>query len=1016
MLAVTYMNPASSVNALIKSTRNPVLNASPAISRTDRLAYKEQVINSWVDSLTIRKEKLDSVGIIIRPGFRTPQIKALFDLQGHWMASREAGTVVMPTGTGKTEVMLSLLLLQQIRRLLVIVPSDSLRKQIGKKFATLGVLKICEVVPQKAMHPVVCRLEHGLKEKDDVDAMWDQCHVIVATMSALNACPEAVRHHLAEQCEYVFIDEAHHCPANTWQYFRNRCRNSLLLQFTATPFREDGKRLEGKFLSVFPMKQAQEEGYFKPIDVHGVYEYEQEAIDKAIADQAVAKLKDDLLLQFDHVLMARVDTIDRANEVIRYYEHYPEFNPQLVHSKLSKKEQKAVLDNLLRRQCRIIVCVNMLGEGFDLPNLKIAAFHDYHKSWTILLQFIGRFTRTQASLGNASVFINQASPQVQKSMKELFQPKSDWNGVLRRHSQRRIEKEEKARLCFEGFEESNYPFSFDDVLPKASVTVYQLLPELTWDPANYAKGFVKGQHQIEPCLNAELNLLTLCVEDKHKPDWTPSKSLQNTIHDLYVVWFDPEYRLLFIHSSHKSSLHEKLARALGGPDVQKVQGDVVFRCFDDLYQLRLVNVGLSDAFAGQIRYTMHAGSDIKDALTGAMTANKKKANLFGTGYRDGEFFTVGGSYKGRIWSRLVLDLSEFVDWCMWVKSKITDETINTQTILDNVWQPLRLETFPDKVPLCIEWPDEFYRDVANDLWFVVDDKLYDWTIVGLALQAVGNEAILFTLSVEEEFISQLEFTIREGKARYITKTGPVVSVKQGRTILTAETYFSDNPLVVRFADTSFLNNELYYCPPMTPDILFNKSAIQRWDWAGVDRKKESQGKTKRADSIQRRVIETLLLDPSYRVIFDDDNSGEAADVIAIRELANVVSVDLYHLKFGKHKDKSGGLIDDLYAVCGQAQRSGSWKKPKANLLEHMRRRERKRTKAGNVSRFEKGGLTDIQRIEQLLADHRLEVRVFAVQPGLSVAKVTDEQLKLLGATQTYLMEAYRIPFVLIADH
>ncbi|CAN5418734.1 hypothetical protein BH09BAC4_BH09BAC4_21150 [soil metagenome] len=1009
------MNSRLSAGTQVTARKNPVFNATPTTSQADRTVHKEQVISSWVDALTIRKEKLDHKGNISRPGFRTPQIKALFDLQGHWLASREAGTVVMPTGTGKTEVMLSLMILQQIRRLLVIVPSDSLRKQIGSKFAKLGVLKACELIPEETLHPVVCQFEHGLKDQTDVDSLWNECHVVVATMSALNACPEVVRHYLAEQCEYVFIDEAHHCPANTWQYFRNRCRNSLLLQFTATPFREDGKRLEGKFLSVFPMKQAQEEGYFKPIDLHGVYEYDQEAIDKAIAEQAVAKLTTDLT-QYDHVLMARVDTIDRAKEVVAYYEIYPEYNPQIVHSKLSKKEQKDVLNKLLSRQCRIIVCVNMLGEGFDLPNLKIAALHDYHKSWTVLLQFIGRFTRTQPNIGNASVFINLASPRVQKSMKELFQPKSDWNGVLRRHSQRRVEKEEKARLCFEGFEESNYPFSFDDVLPKASVTIYQLLPGLTWDPANYAKGFVKGQHQVEPCLNSELNILTLCVEDKHKPDWTPSKALQNIIHDLYVVWYDPEFRLLFIHSSHKSSLHEKLARALGGPDVQKVQGDMVFRCFDGIYQLRLINVGLSDAFSGQIRYTMHAGSDIKDALTGAMTANKKKANLFGTGYRDGEFFTVGGSYKGRIWSRLVLDLSEFLDWCTWVKSKITDNSINTQTILANVWQPERLEKFPDKIPICIEWPDEFYRDVADDLRFMVDDKLYDWTAVGLNLQAVTDDTILFTLSVEDVFTSQLEFTIQSGKAKYVTKIGPIVEVKQGRTILPAEVYFLDNPLVVRFADTSFLNNELYYCPPTVADMQFEKSAIEVWNWIGVDRTKESQGKTRRPDSIQRRVIEILQADSSYRIIFDDDNSGEAADVIAIRELSGIISVELYHLKFGKHKDKGGRRVEDLYAVCGQAQRSGSWKKPKANLLEHMRRRERKRTDVGNNSRFEKGGLLDLQRIEQLLEDHRLELRVFAVQPGLSVSKVTEEQLKLLGATQTYLMEAYRIPFTLIADH
>ena len=52
----------------------------------------------------------------------------------------------------------------------------------------------------------------------------------------------------------------------------------------------------------------------------------------------------------------------------------------------------------------------MLGEGFDLPEMKIAAIHDAKQSLPVTLQFIGRFTRTahDANLGNASVILNIA--------------------------------------------------------------------------------------------------------------------------------------------------------------------------------------------------------------------------------------------------------------------------------------------------------------------------------------------------------------------------------------------------------------------------------------------------------------------------------------------------------------------------------------------------------------------------------------------------------------------------------
>jgi Type III restriction enzyme, res subunit len=61
---------------------------------------------------------------------------------GYWTTKRMTpATVVMPTGTGKTETMLALLVAARPDRLLVLVPSDSLREQVAAKSGTLGVLQ-----------------------------------------------------------------------------------------------------------------------------------------------------------------------------------------------------------------------------------------------------------------------------------------------------------------------------------------------------------------------------------------------------------------------------------------------------------------------------------------------------------------------------------------------------------------------------------------------------------------------------------------------------------------------------------------------------------------------------------------------------------------------------------------------------------------------------------------------------------------------------------------------------------
>ena len=75
-------------------------------------------------------------------GLRSPQIGALHSIMSHLECGEdENGIIVMPTGTGKTETMLSFMVAHQCIRTLVVVPSDALRSQIAKKYRTLGILK-----------------------------------------------------------------------------------------------------------------------------------------------------------------------------------------------------------------------------------------------------------------------------------------------------------------------------------------------------------------------------------------------------------------------------------------------------------------------------------------------------------------------------------------------------------------------------------------------------------------------------------------------------------------------------------------------------------------------------------------------------------------------------------------------------------------------------------------------------------------------------------------------------------
>jgi superfamily II DNA or RNA helicase len=223
----------------------------------------------------------------------------------------------MPTGTGETDTMLSALVSACCRRVLVIVPTDALRAQIAEKFLTLGVLKVqgAAILADGALHPSVCVLRQIPTTAGEVDKLFSRAHVIVTTSSIAGSCEPEVQQAMAAQWSHLFIDEAHHAEARTWSEFKDRFTSKRVLQFTATPFRGDGKPLDGKLVYVYPLEKAQTEGYFKPIRFVNVVEFDPNRADQVIAAKAIEQLRVD----FDkgHILMARVETVVRAEKVFK---------------------------------------------------------------------------------------------------------------------------------------------------------------------------------------------------------------------------------------------------------------------------------------------------------------------------------------------------------------------------------------------------------------------------------------------------------------------------------------------------------------------------------------------------------------------------------------------------------------------------------------------------------------------------------------------------------------------------
>lgn len=973
----------------------------------------KEIVKTWRNQLALKAEDPEA-GL---PGLRSPQIGAVYATLAHWSTSEKPATVVMPTGTGKTETMLALLVAARLDRLLVIVPNDNLRTQISSKFMELGVLRACGCLGDQARLPAVAILRHRPKTVEEV---FLRANVIVATMQIVGGYSPGIQERMAENVAALFVDEAHHIGARTWNAFKEQfVGRRRVVQFTATPFRNDGRRVDGKFIYVYPLKKAQEEGYFKRINFVPVNGLDQDDTDRLIVACVKGALDRDIAAGFDHRAMARAETVSRAVSLHRAYQSaMPGYAPVLVHSGLSRAERRDALDRLRSGNSRIAVCVDMLGEGYDLPELKIAGLHDKQKSEAVTLQFVGRFTRTRNDLGDATVIANIAHDNVAEALQDLYAEDADWNALLSVVGAKLTEREERREAIFQGFSEEFEGFPVSTLFPRMSTVVYRTACN-AWRPMSVGEAISKSSSIIDgPVVNDEARLVLFVTRDDERLRWTTLKEPQNVSFNLYLAHWDDETGLLYINSSKMSDLHLHVARALCGEDVVRISGDSVFRVLDGYRRMVLMNLGLSETQRRPVRYSQFMGSDIAEQLdTLPGNRNRTKTNLFGQGYTDEGRSTIGCSVKGKFWSyETTNNFSEWIDWSRKVGRKLLDDTITTDGILRNLVRPRKQTARPAKPAIAIAWPDALLLTPEERIDIVFGDRVepfYDCEVDLKDHRIAGP--IRFRVA-SAEIGADFELTIAPNGAVFAQTSGEPVQITVGKRTRPLTEYFHEEPPHIYFADGDMLLfDELFMLPRDAERPSFDLNRIETPDWRGVDITKESQRDEKRPNSIQRRVIEWLLAEGDlYDVIVDDDGTGESADVVAMRLAGSKLVAELYHCKYSADP-KAGARLDDLYEVCGQTQKSIRWRERPDIFLNHLLKRESDRRKAGRPSRFEKGARANVIGWLNRWQKLHYEFHAIIVQPGFSKAKGEQSHLELFAATQSLLMDTWGMTLRILAS-
>lgn len=932
-------------------------------------------------------------------GLRNAQIGAIHAISSYFTIENDsAAIVVMPTGSGKTAVLMMTPFILQSKKVLVVTPSRMVRGQIFDDFSKLVTLKRANVVDEEMNNPNVVELEHLYTVQQL--SICEKADVIVTTPQGAMSIIED--DNLRTMFDLILIDEAHHSAASSWKEILISTDHAKQILFTATPFRLDNKELKGKMIYRYPLSLAYRDGIFGEITYIPIEE--DEAKDLLIAKKAEEVFYADREQNLKHYLMVRTDTKEKAKDLEKLYQGNTSLNLKRIDSSMSNRTAQKCIKDLKDGSLDGIVCVDMLGEGFDFPNLKIAAIHVAHRSLSNTLQFIGRFARTNSENIGTAKFIAMTDDDLTLENRKLYTADAVWQDIIIDISERRINQETESKEYIEDFqldikkEINTDDFSLFGVRPSCHAKVYKV------KEFNIDASFPENCNiEIGPFINRNDNTVVAVGIGLVSPKWLDSDNIKNEEYLLYIVHYQKETSLLFIYSQIKSNpMYENIADAFA-VNYEKIPRHSMHKVLAGLEDFEIFNSGMQNRFtqSGE-SYKISAGSDVSqviDASTGRMysaghvfcKANSKESEI-----------TIGYSSGSKMWSSSYASLQEYVNWCDINGLKVSNKElkVKTNTNFDYLPIPQKLEKYTN---------DIFFIDFDGDTYSTAP-SIY----IGEASETTCllTDAILEAVSVSDNIIevsvridTMVETITCDLEGNYKSK-GNKFYVSVRREKIAIDEYFTNYPLLFRTTGDALIQGaEISAGDPNA--IVFDSNKIHAISWieeykTRIDIEVNDPTYYPVGKSIQTSLLEILKNNEKLKYIIFDHSRGEIADYITVEVESNTMLVTLYHVKSMKG-ERYNSDVYDIYEVTSQAVKSSIWLKSKASLIAKIRAR-----RSSQHCIFILGEYNDFSK-ELRQANIYLEGKIVIVQPAISKNEdMPGKFQEVLAAAQYYISNSGRI--------
>jgi superfamily II DNA or RNA helicase len=953
------------------------------------------------------------------PGFRTPQRGALHAIGAHFSHRAAPAIVTMPTGSGKTPVLMATPFLLRAERALVITPSRLVREQIVERFSQLDPLRVMGVLDRTLPLPSVWNAEGRVQTLHQWE-MLRRYDVVVGIPNSLSPGIEGIPAPPPDLFDVVLIDEAHHSPARTWTELLAGFPDARRVLFTATPFRTDRLEIVGEFLYTYELREAYEDGVFGALEYVPVDAPDGEAADLAIAMKTEELFRADRAAGLSHLVMVRTATRVRSKVLETLYAERTKLKLQLVTGNHSLRHVRGVITKLRARELDGIICVDMLGEGFDLPELKIAALHAPHKSLGVTLQFVGRFARTTApNIGRAAFVATVSDMAVERE--NLYAEGAVWEEIIPRLSESRIREETETQRILASFSHIGGDGAASDGTSLADVSlhtfrpyhhakVYTLAPSCAVDLTtmiDLPPGFTEVYRRV----SQEKNTVVVVIRSNELPEWTSNSAFAGTKYDLIILHHHVAARLLFIHTSHRvDGMFEYLVTRCTDGGVRPLSLNRLNKVLIDLSNPEFFNIGMRNRVLSSTTetYRIITGPAADNAVQQSDGRLYHRGHFFGRGQENGVRITLGLSSASKVWSNTFTRIPALLAWFDRLAEKLTSSrSPKTFSGLDYLSTGREVEEIPPNV-IAADWGRDVYEAAFTAEWTGADGRPKSAALVDADLRIASNRCTTEAIAVDICF-EDLTYGVSFGYKTqdYFTPDDPSIAVRvvQGRKSLPLIDFLNGQLLNFFTTDFALLHgNDLFEeeAGAQAAFDLVGMTAVD-WDAANVDITAEITCNRAGYCSIHGHYARELSASSAV-VVFYDHGPGEMADFVVLSETGDEVHVQFYHCK-GSGGTQPGRRLEDAYEVSCQAVKSVFWT-ARRHVRDAIRRRLKNRS---GSSRFLKGTLADVDR---LLADDsrkRVTHEMVIVQPGISRTSVAPGVLALLASANDYLVRGNCAP-------